>query len=320
MKNEISVSIIVPLKAPNDYLKECLEHCLDLNYTNYEILVLTDEPAAIDYAKTRVLPTGHVPPSKKRDIGAEHAKGDVLAFIDDDAHPTEDWLVHAVRHFDNDEVGAVGGPAVTPQSDNFMQKAGGYVLSSFMGGGSYTYRYTPKKLIEIDDYPTCNLLVRKSIFDAVGGFDTHYWPGEDTKLCLDITKKKNKKIIYEPKALVYHHRRMLFKPHLKQIWSYAVHRGFFAKKFPETSLRLSYFLPTLLVLWLSMGLITSVLLQSVRFLYIITVLLYLLAAIVTGLKTKNIAMSIIVAAGIAATHIVYGIGFIVGLLARNLER
>ncbi len=320
MENETFVSIIIPLKFPNDYLNECIEHCLNLDYRNYEILVLTDEPVVLEYPKTRVIPTGHVPPSEKRDIGARHAQGEVLAFIDDDAYPSEGWLAHAVKHFENGDVSGVGGPAVTPPDDNFMQKASGYVLSSFMGGGSYAYRYSPKKLIEVDDYPTCNLLVRKSTFYEVGGFDTCYWPGEDTKLCLDITKKKNKKIVYEPKALVYHHRRTLFKPHLKQIWSYAVHRGFFTKKFPETSLRISYFLPTLLVLWLGTGLIAAFFSPLIRFLYIVSVLLYLLATMITGLKTKDFFMSVTVALGIITTHLVYGIGFVAGRFSRSLKR
>lgn len=320
MENEILVSIIIPLRAPNEYLKECIRHCLNLDYKNYEILVLTDEPAELDYPTTRVIPTGHVPPSEKRDIGARYAKGAILAFIDDDAYPTEGWLTHAVEHFDNGDVAGVGGPAVTPPDDNFMQKAGGYVLSSFMGGGSYTYRYTPEKLIEVDDYPTCNLLVRKSTFNEVGGFDTCYWPGEDTKLCLDITKKQNKKIIYEPKAVVYHHRRPLFKPHLKQIWNYAVHRGFFSKKFPETSFRLSYFLPTLFVIWLGAGLVAGMFIPLIKFLYMVSILVYLLAAMITGLKTGNLLMSVTVALGIITTHLVYGIGFVTGRFSRNLER
>lgn len=320
MENETFVSIIIPLKFPNDYLKECIEHCLNLDYKNYEILVLTDEPAALDYPKTRVIPTGHVPPSEKRDIGARYATGEVLAFIDDDAYPAQGWLTHAIKHFGNDNVAGVGGPAVTPPDDNFMQKAGGYVLSSFIGGGSYTYRYTPKKLIEVDDYPTCNLLVRKSTFIEVGGFDTCYWPGEDTKLCLDITRKQNKKIIYEPEALVYHHRRALFKPHLKQIWSYAVHRGFFSKKFPETSFRISYFLPTLFVFWLGAGLIAAMFSPFVKFLYLVSVLIYLFAIMITGMKTGNFLMSITVALGIITTHIVYGIGFVFGRFSRNMMR
>ncbi len=320
MENETFVSIIIPLIAPNDYLKECIKHCLNLDYDNYEILVLTDEPAELNYPRTQVIPTGHVPPSEKRDIGARYANGEVLAFIDDDAYPTEGWLKHAIKHFRDDEVAGVGGPAVTPPDDNFMQKAGGYVLSSFMGGGSYSYRYIPEKLIEVDDYPTCNLLVRKSTFHDIGGFDTCYWPGEDTKLCLDITKKQNKKIIYEPEALVYHHRRPLFRPHLKQIWSYAVHRGFFSKKFPETSFRLSYFLPTLWIFWAGAGLIAAMFSPLIRFLYMVSVMTYLLAAMITGLKTGNFFMSIAVASGIISTHMVYGIGFVFGRFSRDLVR
>ena len=52
----------------------------------------------------------------------------------------------------------------------------------------------------------------------------------DTKLCLDIVYELGKKIVYEPKAVVYHHRRRLFKEHLNQISNYALHRDFFVEK------------------------------------------------------------------------------------------
>jgi len=317
---EKAVSIVVPLKAPNKNLEECLEHCLKLDYADYEILVLPDEPARLDYPKTRVIPSGALGPSEKRDLALKYAQGEILAFIDDDAYPAREWLRNASKYFDDPEVAAVGGPAVTPDNDGFMQKASGYVLSSFMGGGSYTFRYIPGEVREVDDYPTCNLLVRKSIMEKLGGFDNKFWPGEDTILCLEITKKEGKKIIYAPDVLVYHHRRTLFRQHLRQIWSYAVHRGYFVKKFPETSLRLSYFLPSLFVVGVVAGLGLSLRYELIRFIYVPILVAYLLAALATGLKTRDIRMALTVAAGIAVTHIYYGIGFILGLATSNLER
>ncbi|VVB66832.1 Dolichyl N-acetyl-alpha-D-glucosaminyl phosphate 3-beta-D-2,3-diacetamido-2,3-dideoxy-beta-D-glucuronosyltransferase [uncultured archaeon] len=317
---EKAVSIVVPLKAPNKNLEECLEHCLMLDYTDYEILVLPDEPARLDCPKTRVIPSGVLGPSDKRDLALNYARGEILAFIDDDAYPARDWLRNASKYFDDPEVAAVGGPAVTPDDDSFMQKASGYVLSSFLGGGSYTFRYIPGEVREVDDYPTCNLLVRKSIMERLGGFDNRFWPGEDTILCLEITKKEGKKIIYAPDVLVYHHRRTLFRQHLRQIWSYAVHRGYFVKKFPETSLRLSYFLPSLFVVGVVAGLGLSLKYELIRFIYLPILVAYLLAALATGLKTRDIRMAVTVAAGIAVTHIYYGTGFILGLMTSKLER
>jgi GT2 family glycosyltransferase len=315
-----SVSIVIPLKEPGRNLEECIGHCLALEYADYEILVLPDGPAELPYPKAKVIPTGAVGPSEKRDLALKHARGEILAFIDDDAFPERSWLKNAVRHFDDPEVAAVGGPAVTPEGDGFMQKASGYVLSSFMGGGGLTFRYIPGEPREVDDYPTCNLLVRRSMMEKLGGFDTRFWPGEDTKLCLEITKKEGKKIIYAPDVLVYHHRRPLFGPHLRQIWSYALHRGYFVKRFPETSLRLSYFLPSLLVLGIVAGFALSLKYEPVRIIYLPIIAVYILAALTSGLQTGDARMAAAVAAGIALTHIYYGTGFILGLLTMNLER
>ena len=104
-----------------------------------------------------------------------------------------------------------------------------------------------------------NLAVRKADFLKVGGYDSEFWPGEDTKLCLDLTQKLHKKIIYEPKAIVFHHRRPLMKPHLHQNGNFGLHRGFFAKVLPQTSRRPIYFLPSFMLLGLLYILVTSIL-------------------------------------------------------------
>ena len=57
---------------------------------DYEILVLPDEAANLDYPKTRVIPTGPVGPSEKRDRAIAYANGEIMAFIDDDAYPVRE--------------------------------------------------------------------------------------------------------------------------------------------------------------------------------------------------------------------------------------
>ena len=313
------VSIVVPLGSPNEYIWKCVEECRKLDYPNFEILVFPDDDMDLGEG-VRVFPTGRIPPSEKRDLVVKYGKGEIIAFIDDDAYPTSSWLREAVKHFKDGDVGGVGGPAVTPEEDNIYQKASGGVYASKVGGGSYTYRYVPGEMMEVDDYPSCNFLVRKSIFESVGGFDTHYWPGEDTKLCLDITKKLGKKIIYEPKALVYHHRRELFKPHLLQVWNYAVHRGFFSKRFPETSRRISYFLPSLFVLGLFLGPLSIFVFPPAHLIYFPVVGFYIVLALASSLNPRNLRLSLLTFSGIVLTHITYGIGFIIGLTKTKLKR
>ena len=313
------ISIIVPVKTHNPYLEECIAHCQKLDYPDYEIIVLPDSPFSQNWEDVTVVPTGRVGPSEKRDKGMKKAKGEILAFLDDDAFPSPDWLKNAARHFQNVEVAAVGGPAVTPPSDTLRQKASGFVYSSFLGGGNHRYRYFPASLRQVDDYPTCNLLVRKSILEELGGFGSLFWPGEDTVLCLNITQKLGNKIIYDPVALVYHHRRPLFLPHLRQIKNYALHRGYFVKHFPATSLRLSYFLPSLCVLGLAGGTVISLFSPLIRLLFLIGILLYLILTFFSTLESRSMKIAFLVFSGIILTHLTYGTFFIQGLLARKLQ-
>ncbi len=318
IQQEPSVSIIIAFPKPGDYLRECLAALGELDYQDYEVILLPDEPMEAAGEGITVIPTGPVSPPLKRDLGAGEAQGDIIAFIDDDAYPRKDWLKNAVRNFQDDTVAAVGGPASTAPSDNFMQQAGGKVLAAWMIGGVHLYRMLPRSRREVDDYPTCNLLVRRSTFEDVGGFDSPYWPGEDTILCWKLTHQAGKKIIYDPGVQVFHHRRPLFRKHWKQIGNYGLHRGYFVKKFPKTSRRLNYFLPSLWTIFLIIGWFPLIFIsEGVKF-YGIIVFLYLLAAVITGLRSLNFKTTVIIAAGIVSTHIVYGFNFIRGLLEKKL--
>lgn len=314
MNNNPFVSIIVPVSKWNSNLRECVENCLKINYPKYEVIILPDNPEQelrdID-SRVREIPTGKIGPAEKRNIGVDNSKGEIIAFIDDDTYPMEDWLRNAVKNFSDPEVAAVGGPAITPQSDNNLRRASGAVYESFLGGGGYRYRYIPGEKQYVDDFPSCNLIVRKDIFKQLGGFRTNYWPGEDTVLCLDIVHKMGKKMIYEPSAVIYHHRRELFKSHIKQVSAYALHRGYFAKKFPKTSLRLSYFIPSAFVVFLLLGWIFNVKI------YLSIIVLYFLLALVSSMKFRGIR--ILTFLGIVSTHVAYGVFFVRGLFSFRLR-
>ena len=315
------VSIIVPCRAIGPFAQECVAHCNELDYPDFEILVLPDEPSA-DAAVLPgavVIPTGPAGPSEKRDIGAKYATGDILAFIDDDAFPRTDWLARAVPQFADPQVGAVGGPGVTPPSDGLLEQASGKVFESPLGGGPYAYRYAPAKSRLVDDYPTCNLLVRRSAFMEAGGFGTDFWPGEDTKLCLTITQRLGQTIHYDPDVLVYHHRRSIFSGHLKQVASYALHRGYFVKRFPKTSLRLSYFLPSLLLVGLFGG-VPALFFPVLQMLYLGFLGLYLSLNLLSAIRVAPTrpALLFLVFVGTIITHLAYGAWFLRGLVSRRL--
>ncbi len=257
-------------------------------------------------------------PARKRDIAIKYARGDILAFIDDDVYPHKDWLKNAVANFNDLEVAAVGGPAITPQEDNFKQRASGAVYSSWVVSGKYVYRYLPRKKIEVEDYPSCNFLVRRSVMEELGGFNTDFWPGEDTKLCLDITRKIGRKILYDPQTVVYHHRREIFIPHLKQIANYALHRGYFVKRYPETSLRAAYFVPSLFLLGVIGGGIAAVFFVPFKPVFLAALCLYLTLVLISSISNE-LCLIPLVFSGIIISHCAYGFYFLIGLLSNRLK-
>lgn len=314
------VSIIIPVREINDYIREAIPHHLQLDYPDYEILIFPDEPSEETFPRTRIIPSGKTGPAEKRDMALEYAQGEILAFIDDDAYPRSDWLKNAVSHFDNPSVGAVGGPAVTAENDGVLRQASGKVYESFLCSGGYTYRYIPGKLMDVEDLPSVNLIVRKDVFAQIGGYDSNFYPGEDTKLCLDIIKLAQKRIVYDPDVQVYHHRRKLFREHLKQSNNYALHRGYFAKVLPDTSRKFVYFVPSLFVLGLVAGPLLALLCPPLWYLYFSVLLLYFLLLVASTVNLKNIRVWILSIAGVFLTHVGYGIGFVRGLLSRELIR
>lgn len=295
-------SIIIPVRIETPYLKETLASLRRQPYRSFETIVITDKIS------------GPVSPAIKRNLGAKKARGQFLAFLDDDSYPSKNWLKNAQKLF-TDQIVAVCGPCLTPPQDNLAQQASGLVWGSFLGsGGAGTYRnqISPQRLV--DDFPSVNLIVAKADFIAVGGFNTHHWPGEDTILCSDLVYRLHKKILYHPGVIVYHHRRSVIIPHLQQITRYALHRGYFARIYPKTSFRIGYFVPTIFTLYL-------LTLPFTHFFY--PLFLYLILLLLTLIKflanKHHLVSSLLATITIPLTHIYYGILFFRGFISKKLD-
>ena len=344
------VSVVIACPRRSWMLDECLAALGNQSYRSFEVIVLPDgdlsgqsqdirtaeaggsQPSTRNSQfstfnfKLSTLPTGKVRPAEKRNIGIKAAKGEIVAFIDDDAYPDAHWLEYAVRYFGDETIGAVGGPGVTPPGDSFLARMGGRVYDNLLVSGNYRYRYKAGGVRrDVDDYPSCNLFVRKSLLDSFGGYRTDFWPGEDTLLCKDIVDA-GKRIVYDPWVVVCHHRRPLFGAHLRQLGRYAFHRGYFCKRYPSNSLRLSYFIPTLFVaylfLWAILVAIPQPAVMSVELFCVwqgivsMPMLAYILLVLLTSFSLNPVVW-IVTLCGVLATHVTYGIRFLGGLLAKK---
>jgi GT2 family glycosyltransferase len=325
MKANPKFSIIIPLYKETDYFYEAIEKCLELDYPKFEIIVGVDRKIKVSFKdkRIRVLKTGlrRTGPAEKRDIGIVNAKGDYVAFLDDDSYPKHDWLNKSLEVLKSKDVSAVCGPGLTPPSDNFLQKVTGGILSSKFGSGPYYYRFTKAKPRFVDDYPAYNMIISKNVLKKVGGFGTKYYGGEDTALCLKLINA-GEKIYYHPDIVVYHHRRKFPFDYVKQVGNVGKHRGYFVKKYPQTSLRPSYFGPALflLVVFVALAYIVSTNIGISYFILLGFLLFYALVLIESSYK-NTLLVNLVLPFAIIVNYYAYGKEFMKGLLfTKKLDR
>lgn len=301
--NQIFFSIIIPVHISTDYLLQTKQKLSQQTYRNFEVLIISDNIS------------NSPNPCIKRNLGAKMAKGEYLCFLDDDSYPDPNWL-HNIKKQISKHPGfaAFCGPALTPPEDNIYQQASGHVWSSIMGsGGAGTYRSQMSSPRFVNDYPTVNLIVKRSAFEKVGGFKIKYWPGEDTIFCLDLIND-HQKIFYHPSIIVFHHRREILKQHLAQTNRYAVHRGHFARIFPKTSFKIGYLIPSIFFLYF-----VTIPIHQVFWPLYIYASLAVLTLIEIYLKSRSIRLGILSVFTIFITHLSYGLLFIKGYFSPDLK-
>jgi cellulose synthase/poly-beta-1,6-N-acetylglucosamine synthase-like glycosyltransferase len=318
------ISVIVPIETKTAYLLETLESYRKQSYKKFEVLIAASYDFNIQYSFAKVIVnkklSGDV--ASKRNEIIKHGKGNIFVFNDDDVFVPKNYLKNIVKIFSNRDILAACGPLLTPQNHNFWQQASGAVWESNLGMGGLgggTHRSLKKPARIVYDFPAANLIIRRDVFKSVGGYEPELYPGEDTKLCLDIYNKYKKGVNYTPKLYVYHYRKPLFKKYLTQIGRYGTQRGWFALSYPETSFKLIYFVPTIFFLYL----VFLPLLSLLEIALIIPLFIYAVGILIEGVyitKKKGLAIGVTAALGIITTHLYYGFKFLVSFIGRPVRR
>ena len=294
------VSAIVPARSLTEHGRRCLERLLALGEDVEVVFVPDERPGAVD-PRVRIVASGAAPAGAKRQLGLEASTGEFVALIDDDAYPAGDWLAHALAAFGDAGVGAVCGPTLTPPDDGELERLGGRVYASPLVGGPHRWRYEPRAPRDVDDAPSVNLVLRRDDALAVR-LDSPYYPGDDTIVC-DRLVRRGRRIRYVPGAVVFHSRRPLWVPHLRQVWRFGRRRGTFVRRVGGNSVRPSYFAPSALLVWTTIGA------RVAPRLWRASLAAYAAACVVEGANARSAR----VAAAIPATHAAYGAAFLLGL-------
>jgi glycosyltransferase involved in cell wall biosynthesis len=146
--------------------------------------------------------------SGARNTGVGAARGDVIAFIDDDAYAEPGWAHAMMQHYRDPRVAGVGGYAepIWPESrPTWMPKEFDWVV-----GCSYVGQ--PTRLATVRNPIGCNMSLRHSVLDVVGGFRSEVGrmgsiPAgcEETELCLRVQANQTcNQILFDPQMRVRH--------------------------------------------------------------------------------------------------------------------
>ncbi len=207
------ISVVVCAHNEDQHIGECLERVCDLDYPDLEVVVVDDgstdgtaEVARRHPVTLLELPHGGL--SAARNAGWGAARGEIVAFLDADAYPSFEWPYHLALAFEDDGVGAAGGPNVGPPTDGATARC----VAAAPGG--------PNAVLLDDEsaehVPGCNLAVRRVVLEEVDGFDPLFrTAGDDVDLCWRVLERHHR-IGWSPGALVWHHRRGTVRGYLRQ--------------------------------------------------------------------------------------------------------
>ena len=160
--------------------------------------------AGVTIRSAWVTEPGHVPPVE---TGVRTATSDLVAIVDDDVTVTPEWLSSLVPHFSDSTVGVVGGRVLVPGMAMPKLKGKPGCISWYGKQWANLFSVGGDVPVQVDSVMEGNSIWRRELlasleFDPVLNFDDAVMYGLD--LCLQV-KGRGLKVIYEPRALVYHH-------------------------------------------------------------------------------------------------------------------
>ncbi|MDD1505870.1 glycosyltransferase, partial [Lysinibacillus sp. CNPSo 3705] len=139
---------------------------------------------------------------------AKYVKGEYIFFLNNDTQVQEGWLDSLLELIESDkEIGMVGSKLVYP--DGRLQEAGGIIWND-ASGWNYGRLDDPTKpeynyVKEVDYISGAAIMIRKNLWDTIGGFDERYVPAyfEDSDLAFEV-RKHGYKVMLQPKSVVVH--------------------------------------------------------------------------------------------------------------------
>lgn len=178
-----TISYIIPSYNELGYIEACLKSIYQQHIDNdtYEVIVVDNgsKDGTSELASTlgaHVIVNNRRGAAASRNLGANHAQGSLLAFIDADCIVAPNWINVLIAHFSSPHIAAAAAPALPiVEGMTWVEKAWAKVFVNMS-------RPSRRNVITVSNLPSSNLLILKKYFDEVGGFDEKFLSCEDYDL------------------------------------------------------------------------------------------------------------------------------------------
>lgn len=211
------VTIVIPVYNQFAYTYACLESILKNSgeEIRYEIIIADDCSTDLTTSIQEIVENITVAKTEGNcrfllncNNAAKQARGKYILFLNNDTQVQENWLEPLVSLMEKDEsIGMTGSKLVYP--DGKLQEAGGILWSD---GSAWNYgrgkdasdpEYNYVK--EVDYISGAAIMIRKALWEEIGGFDERYVPAycEDSDLAFEV-RKHGYKVVYQPLSVVVH--------------------------------------------------------------------------------------------------------------------
>ncbi len=222
------VSVVICAYNAERTMDACLASLRNLNYPDYEVIVVNDgstdrTPAITAEHKARydadrdgprmvVVDQPNRGLSVARNVGMEAATGEIIAYTDSDCVPDPDWLYFLVYRFLRSGYVAVGGPNFPPSEPSLVPAA----VAVAPGGPTHVLLND-----EVAEHvPGCNMAFTKKVMQEMNGFEPIFAAaGDDVDFCWRL-QNRGYAVGFSPAATVWHYRRNTVRAYLKQQMGY----------------------------------------------------------------------------------------------------
>jgi glycosyltransferase involved in cell wall biosynthesis len=320
------VSVIIPCRNEETFIKKCVESIMLQDYPKDKIEVLVVDGISTDGTRGLINdlmkvnegvkmvdnPDKIVP--RAMNIGIKSSRGEVIVRMDVHSIYEKDYISKCVKYLYERNADNVGGILITvPGGKTVFAEAIAFAISHPFGVGNAHFRIGTSEPKYVDTVPFgC---YRKEVFDKIGLFDEDLIRNQDDEFNLRLIKNGGK-ILLVPEIISYYVARDSLAKLARMYFQYGYFKPLVAMKIGAV-LTLRQLVPVIFVGSLALSFLSSLIYRPLIWVFLVILLTYLVVNAVFSFfiaVKKGLRYLPVLPLVFSAIHISYGIGYLKGIL------